>query len=145
MPCLTQKIDQGPKIILISAASEFYFIGLIHLMLPKLSDQLIGWEPPDGAFWKLNTNSSFLGNPSLVGAGGVLRNHNGDWIAGFSRHISIATNNLAEAWGLRDGLQMALNKRCSCIIIEIDSPLILNPLNKSSIANRSPFSHFVWL
>ena len=45
---------------------------------------------------ELNTDSSLLGNPGLVGASGLLRNSSGDWISGFSLHMGITSNNIAE-------------------------------------------------
>ncbi|KAL3535275.1 hypothetical protein ACH5RR_003741 [Cinchona calisaya] len=68
-------------------------------------EELIGWEPPDFPFFKLSTDIPSRGNPGLSGAGGFIKNHNGYWITIFSRRVSIATNNMAEAWALRDGLQ----------------------------------------
>ena len=41
-------------------------------------------------------DGSALGNPSLAGAGAVLRDHWGRRILGFSLHVGLATNNLAE-------------------------------------------------
>ena len=41
---------------------------------------------PPNPFIKINTNGSALGNPSIAGAGGILRD----------LHVGLATNNMAE-------------------------------------------------
>ena len=45
---------------------------------------------------KLNTNGSALSNRGIAGTGGILRDHSGQWISGFSLHLVLATNNMAE-------------------------------------------------
>lgn len=45
---------------------------------------------------KLNTDESVLGNPSQVGAWGVLGDCNGRWIKGFSHNIRITNYLLVE-------------------------------------------------
>jgi hypothetical protein len=47
---------------------------------------LANWiSPPEGMF-KLNVYGSFLKDSLCLGAGGVIRNHEGEWIAGFSHY-----------------------------------------------------------
>lgn len=52
---------------------------------PKPSRVLgfLSWEPPDPPFFCLNTDGSTNPNPEDGGIGGVLRNHEGQWIQGF--------------------------------------------------------------
>ena len=45
---------------------------------------------------KLNTNGSAIGNPSLAGYEGIIRDENGHWVAGFSRKIGITNSFVAE-------------------------------------------------
>ncbi|KEH36868.1 hypothetical protein MTR_2g023410 [Medicago truncatula] len=40
----------------------------------------------DDCTFKLNIDDSFLEGFGCLGAGGVVRNHDGDWIAGFSHY-----------------------------------------------------------
>ena len=37
----------------------------------------------------------------------MLRDHWGQWISGFSLHVGLATNNMAELATVRQGLEMA--------------------------------------
>ena len=52
--------------------------------------------PPATPYITLNIDGSALSNPGIAGAGGILRDHLGHWIAGFSLHLGIATNNTTE-------------------------------------------------
>ncbi|KAL3535122.1 hypothetical protein ACH5RR_003583 [Cinchona calisaya] len=78
-------------------AIEFIFIGPSHSKQSKYHEQLIGLEPPSFPFLKLNIDGSSLGNPSTSGAVAVIKNHWGEWLMGFSRHLDFASNNLVEA------------------------------------------------
>ena len=40
----------------------------------------------------------------MAGCGGVVRNEEGQWVAGFSNRIGITSSFAAEVWGLREGL-----------------------------------------
>ena len=51
---------------------------------------------PHAPYIKLNMDSSAISNPGLAGAGGILRDHSGVWISGFSLHLGLASNNMAE-------------------------------------------------
>lgn len=70
-------------------------------------------------------NGSLLGNPRLVGGGGVLRNEHGNWVIGFSRKIGIITSYLAELWALQDGLNICLSKNLLDVEVELDARLLL--------------------
>ena len=58
---------------------------------------------------KLNTDGSAMGNPGIVDAGGILRDHSGGWISGFSLNLGLASNNMAELAAIRHGLEMTWN------------------------------------
>ena len=73
----------------------------------------------------LNIDGSALSNPGVVGVGGILRDHLGCWIASFSLHLGIATNNMAELAAVRQGLEMAWLLEFKFIRLEIDSKVVL--------------------
>ena len=80
---------------------QWNFISLLALLDgPKLDSRNIsaGMPPPPlpTPYITLNTDGSALSNPGIAGAGGILRDHLGHWIASFSLHLGIATNNTAE-------------------------------------------------
>ncbi|CAI9780517.1 unnamed protein product [Fraxinus pennsylvanica] len=67
---------------------------------------MISWKKPLEKEYKLNVDGASKGNPGLVGGGGVLRDSNGTFLAGFSHHYSPCTNMVAETRALLDGLCM---------------------------------------
>jgi len=64
---------------------------------------------------KLNTDGSSMGNPGLVGGGGLIRDENGDWIVGFARNIGITTSFQAELWAIRDGFSLCVDRKFSAV------------------------------
>jgi hypothetical protein len=99
---------------------------------------LVYWRPPPTDFFKLNTDGSAEGNPGLAGAGGIIRNHTGGWIKGFSRKIGVTNSLAAELWGLRDGLILAHQQNIKKIIIELDAKAVIDLVQP---ANLIPLSH----
>lgn len=49
----------------------------------------VRWNPPPPppGWIKLNSDGAVRGNPGLGGAGGVLRDHGGNWMKGLSRNL----------------------------------------------------------
>ena len=91
----------------VQMACEFHFLaGLISWVQEKILHH-ISWRMPPAPYIKLNTDCSTIGNPGLAGVGGILRNHMGNWLAGFSLHLGIASNNTAELAVVRQGLALA--------------------------------------
>ena len=58
-------------------------------------------------FVTLNTYGNSKYNPGKTRGGIVLRDSKGIWIKGFSIHVGVASNNIAEIWAVRYGLKMA--------------------------------------
>ena len=57
---------------------------------PRVSVQ-IKLEKPPSNWYKLNIDGASLGNPSVAGGRGVIRNEESHWIWGFSKNIDITT------------------------------------------------------
>uniref|UniRef100_A0A2N9H9G6 RNase H type-1 domain-containing protein n=1 Tax=Fagus sylvatica TaxID=28930 RepID=A0A2N9H9G6_FAGSY len=81
----------------------------------------IKWASPSLGWFKLNTDGSSLGNLGLAGGGGVIRDHVGDWVGGFSRAIGVTTSVQAELRALKDGLNLAIDLGILHLEIEMDS------------------------
>ncbi len=77
---------------LISFASKFYYLIGSYSKVKLKSHIPVKWTPPPLGWFKLNTDGSSLGNPRLAGGGGVIRNHLGEWVGGFSRAIGFTTS-----------------------------------------------------
>ena len=56
----------------------------------------VWWQVAPDPYIKLNIDGSAIGNPRLAGARGLLRDGLGEWITGFSLHLGLASNNMAE-------------------------------------------------
>ncbi|KAF7826015.1 LINE-type retrotransposon LIb DNA [Senna tora] len=81
------------------------------------------------SFFKLNIDGSAV--EGKLGAGGVIRNDAGCFIAGFSKFIGSGSALQAEFWALQLGLQLAIDQGIKNLEIESDAlslvQLFLNP------------------
>ena len=91
----------------VQATMEFYYLASTARRTQVKLPRNIHWHVSPNPFIKINTNGSALGNPGIAGDGGILRDHLGQWISGFSLHVGLATNNMAELVAVRQGLAMA--------------------------------------
>ncbi|KAE8731266.1 hypothetical protein F3Y22_tig00002840pilonHSYRG00881 [Hibiscus syriacus] len=57
----------------------------------------------------LNIDGEFHLSSSPGSSGGVIRNHDGTWLAGFNRHLGFTSLLHSELWGIFDGLCLAWN------------------------------------
>ncbi|XP_065620593.1 uncharacterized protein LOC136063724 [Quercus suber] len=86
------------------------------------------WSKLAYGWVKLNTNRSSLGNPSIAGGGGLIRDEEGKWIVGFARKIRMTTSFLAELWALCDGLNVCLNYNFAAVEVELDAKAIVEAI-----------------
>lgn len=90
----------------------------------------VSWIPPRPGFVKINTDGARKAANGLASAGGLIRNHRGDWIIGFTTNIGCTSSFMAELWGLREGLIVARNHDFNNIVAETDSEAVAQTLNK---------------
>ena len=90
--------------------------------------ETIHWNPPHLLYVTLNRDDSAKTNPGKARAGGVIRDHNGKWLKGFSINLSITSNNIAQLWVVRYGLLMAWELGFRFIYLETDSTLVIQLL-----------------
>jgi ribonuclease HI len=126
----------------ISFASEFYYLIGNYSKVKMRIPISVKWNLPPLGWFKLNTDGSSLGNPGKAGGGGVIRNHLGDWVGGFSRAIGFTTSVQAELRALKDGLLLAIDLEILNLEIEMDS-LVAVDLIKSSTTSNAFFSTVV--
>ncbi|KAL0004547.1 hypothetical protein SO802_012108 [Lithocarpus litseifolius] len=96
----------------------------------------IRWERPPSGWKKLNTDGSCIGNSRRSGCGGAVRDEHGEWIVGFSRYIGTSCSVVAELWGLRDRLVLCKNLNIQCLVVELDTSMIVDALTKPEYANN---------
>ncbi|KAK8690240.1 hypothetical protein V6N13_088941 [Hibiscus sabdariffa] len=97
------------------------------------------WCPPGDGWMKLNSDgvrSSLDGDASC---GGVLRDHNGGWIRGFSKFIGKCSVVEVELWGIARGLDLAWDMGYRRVMVESDSADALHLLQGRSTGS-GPFS-----
>ena len=99
----------------------------------------IRWERPEHGWRKLNTDGACSELHRLAGCGGVVRDEDGQWEAGFSKRIGITSSFAAEMWGLCEGLKLCCNLNIRCLEVEIDRKS--TRLNSSHpVSSRMPSS-----
>ena len=117
----------------IQVAIEFHFLAgsnsQPHVRIP----QLIHWTRSPAPYIKLNTDGSAISNLGLVEVGGILWNHWGEWISGFSLHLGLASNNMAELVAARQGLELTWDIGFKYIQLELDSSVVLMWLTKQNV------------
>lgn len=85
--------------------------------------EFVTWKLPPPGWLKLNVDGSSFGNPGDAGAGGVIRDHRGHWIVGFSASIGMEASLHAELWAIKHGIQLAFDRvgvNTDGVIIESD-------------------------
>ena len=125
----------------VQAATEFYYLTGTTKRTQVRFPQNIRWHVSSYPFITLNIDGSALGNLGIAGVGGILRDHLGQWISGFSLYVGLAMNNMAELVAVRQGLAMAWNMSFKYIQLELDSKVVqtwlTNP-NTSYPTNMMP-------
>jgi len=71
-----------------------------------------------------------LGNPGKAGGGGLICNHHGEWVCGYSRAIGHTTSVAAELRALRDGINLCVELNLLSVLIELDAKLVVELLQK---------------
>ncbi|CAL1355853.1 unnamed protein product [Linum trigynum] len=85
----------------------------------------VGWTPPPEGWLSLHVDGASSGNPGPAGAGGVLRDSSGRWVAGFVANLGAATAALSELWAISYGLDIARKAGCSFLQVASDSQLAI--------------------
>jgi predicted amidohydrolase len=96
---------------------------------------LVHWKPPPEGLIKLNVDGSFLADGFRLGAGGILRGHDGKWIAGFTHFENGGDALFAELRAIQLGIATCYDIGYTHVICECDCleaiDLILNVTNVS--------------
>ncbi|KAJ1390181.1 Ribonuclease H-like superfamily [Sesbania bispinosa] len=86
-------------------------------------EEFVGWSKPPNNFYKLNVDASVI-LPSLnASCGGLIRDHDGSFIKGFSCNIGLSSTVKVELWGLLHGLNLVASLKISNLIVNVDSLL----------------------
>lgn len=89
----------------------------------------ISSKPSEKTLYKLNTDGAADMGMCIAGIGAVIRDNQGNFIAGLAANIRTNTNATTEIWAIREGLKLAISKQIRCIHIETDSHMTFLILN----------------
>uniref|UniRef100_A0A7N2M4D3 RNase H type-1 domain-containing protein n=1 Tax=Quercus lobata TaxID=97700 RepID=A0A7N2M4D3_QUELO len=130
----------GPFIVETSPkAFEFAYLGLNGRLRRPVSSIQVRWYSPPANWFKLNFDSSSLGNSGRVGGRGIIQNSSGNWVSGYARAIGHTTNVAAELWALRDGINLCIALNLANVLVELDVKLVIDLLMKDE--GKSNESH----
>ncbi|KAF7818326.1 protein TIME FOR COFFEE-like isoform X1 [Senna tora] len=79
---------------------------------------------------------------SNAGCGGIIRDHKGEWIGGFTSHIGSCSALDAEFWGILKGLAFTKKKGLNSIMVECDSKEAITLIDKAKSSGFS-FNQFI--
>jgi len=91
----------------------YYYVKYIYILWFELTliASLNSLNPSPKDTLKLNIDGSFLEEFGCLGVGGVVHNHDGDWIAGFSQYEAGGDALLAELCAIQIDLDFCSKKR----------------------------------
>ena len=106
-----------------------------------MSKFFVHWEAPLEHWIRLNIDGVSKGNLGVIGAGGILRGHYGNWIKGFAINLGTCTYVKAELTALIKGLRLAKSQGVSQLIIHTDSQVVLSKMKTSLQRNKEYYHH----
>ncbi|XP_050386206.1 uncharacterized protein LOC126802601 [Argentina anserina] len=124
----------NPGKIITDAAVEWKTSTLKAKLYPACDVHMFSWIRPPEQFLKLNVDGTRSGQSGKIGAGGVIRDHNGNWVSGFQINLGVGAIIEAEAWSLYYGLKLAHNLHISKLEIESDSAILINLLKRPDLS-----------
>ena len=95
----------------------------------------VKWIKPGQGCTKLNMDGAVFGDPRKAGGGGLLRNSEGDWIAGFTRKLGSMYNIMAKLWALKEGLSLGRQLNLTNLNIEVDTIVLVHLLTNPGTIN----------
>ena len=114
------------------------FIYCVHS--PRSPNQKINkslrWERPLLGWKKLNIDRSWLRGMDRASCGGLVRDDQGEWIAGFTRYIGSTNSFTAELWELREGLILCCNLNIEALVVELDAQAVVEVLKNNTYVNN---------
>ncbi|BBH09066.1 hypothetical protein Prudu_021464 [Prunus dulcis] len=136
-------VSPYPKQLIVRAVHEWFKASRV---LSKHNHKVqvdLKWEPPISGQFKLNVDGSRRNGSGHIGAGGVLRNSSGDWISGFAVNLGKGQILEAELWGLFFGLKLAMDKEINNLVVELDSALAVQLIQKQGLSDVHPLAALV--
>ncbi|KAE8731847.1 hypothetical protein F3Y22_tig00002511pilonHSYRG00410 [Hibiscus syriacus] len=90
-----------------SALAETCLEHKIRMKPPAQTQRVTVWSRPLLGWHRINTDASCNPSDGSSKCGGILRNHEEEWIMGFHKYIDICSVLEAKLWGASIGMKMA--------------------------------------
>ncbi|KAF7812763.1 ribonuclease H [Senna tora] len=108
----------------VANAAELHFLTNNGKDIRPHTIRHISWEAPLEGWFKLNTDGS--SSFGLFSVAGVIRDHLGNWVYGFSEFVGQGNSLKAEVWAIYLGLKAACSLNCSHLFVETDSQVAIS-------------------
>ncbi|KAK4381636.1 putative ribonuclease H protein [Sesamum angolense] len=82
--------------------------------------------------FKLNTDGASKGNPGVVGAGGIIRNHLDQIVLAFQEYLGLTSDTAAELKAMYRGVKLSIGSNIRKIWVEIDTNIALKLISSPS-------------
>ncbi|XP_062021276.1 uncharacterized protein LOC133737799 [Rosa rugosa] len=125
---------RNPGMLVISAITEWITAQAKVNVDRNYCLNLLSWLKPPAGIFKLNVDGTRHGPSGKIGAGGVIRCSNGNWIKGFQVNLGIGEILDAEAWGLLHGLKQAFGCHINQIEVESDSAILVRLIKNTDVS-----------
>ncbi|KAL0448111.1 UNVERIFIED_CONTAM: hypothetical protein Slati_1939000 [Sesamum latifolium] len=106
-----------------AVAMDFVF----RPMVPR-APKVVHWPTPSPAWFKLNLDGSFLGNPGPVGAAGIIRDAEGHVRLAYQDALGTTTSVIAELTAIWSDLELAMTHGLAPIVVEVDATTMIQLL-----------------
>lgn len=132
------KTDHIPFFLVLSQGTEFHIIISLHNNANKSTiTSTTKWEPPARGSFKLNTDGATDTKNNAGGQGGVIRDHSGNRIIGFTFKTPCTNPVLVELLALMMGLHMAHDHNLKPLEINIDALEVITMLRQDNPVNAN--------
>lgn len=103
----------------------------------------VTWSPPPEEWVKINSDGSLFPESHRAACGGILRDHQGRFLAGYSVKLGNCSILKAELWGMLHGIKIAKDRGYNKVLLESDSEVAIGLLNKGCRPHHpcSPLVH----
>ncbi|KAK8556659.1 hypothetical protein V6N12_003056 [Hibiscus sabdariffa] len=85
-----------------------------------------GWKPPDEGWIKANVDGARNNIDEKSACGGMLLNHQGIWVTGFTKFIGRYSVLEAKLWEIATGLEVAWTMKCRHRVVESSALKAIN-------------------
>jgi ribonuclease HI len=111
---------------------DFTFLKYFNIMIhqPKATFlKEVYWHPPLTNWLKCNIDGASSGNPGNAACGGIFRNHNSEFVYGFSEPLGDATSYIAEMCGVIRAIEIAFQNHWGNLWLETNSSCVVAAFN----------------